>query len=128
MALYSAARAWFEGYARELQAGDRSAIIARYHHDGAWMVRNGVPKLLSFAELEARYRQPAWQPPVHFEWRDLVLEIIGEGGLLGVGQLLWTVEGTNKAQLYSYTGLLVQVDGQWRIRLEDENLAGLVEI
>jgi hypothetical protein len=123
-----AARAWFEDYARELKAGDRSAIVARYHHDGAWIVRNGVPKLLSSKDLEARYRQPQWQPPVHFKWKDLVLEPVGEGGLLAVGQLLWKAEGANTAQLYSYTGLLLQVDGKWRIRLEDENFAGLVEV
>ena len=118
----SAARAWFEDYARELKAGDISAIVTRYHHDGAWMVRNGIP------ELEARYRQPAWQPPVSFKWKDLVLEPVGEGGLLAVGQLLWQAKGANTAELYSYTGLLLLVDGKWRIRLEDENFAGLVEV
>ena len=123
-----AAHAWFEDYALELQAGNRSAIIDRYHPDGAWMVRNGVPKLLSFAELDVRYRQPAWQPPIRFEWKDLVLEPAGDGGLLAVGQLLWQVKGASAAKLYSYTGLLLQVDGHWRIRLEDENFAESVAI
>ena len=57
-----------------------------------------------------------------------MLEPVGEGGLLAVGQLLWQAKGANTAELYSYTGLLLLVDGKWRIRLEDENFAGLVEV
>jgi hypothetical protein len=116
---------WFAAYARDLEEADRPAIIARYHPDGAWMVRKGVPRLLSFAELTERYLGPAWQPPARFAWRDLRIETVGSDGALAIGQFVWE-RTSGQQELISYTGMLLAVDGGWRIRLEDENLAEIV--
>jgi hypothetical protein len=117
--------AWFAAYAAELNAGDRPAILARYHPEGAWIVRKGVPRLLSFAALEERYLGSAWQPPVHFAWRNLVIEHAGSDSALAIGQFLWE-RANGQQEIISYTGLLLLVAGAWRIRLEDENLAEIL--
>ena len=113
---------WYADYARDLLAEDRAAIIQRYHPDGAWIVRRGVPRLLTFAELVARYQGEAWQPPRSFAWRGLAFDPVGDDGMLVVGQFLWQ-RPAGTVERMSYTGLLKRVSGHWRIRLEDENLA-----
>lgn len=113
---------WFAAYARDLEAADRPAILVRYHPDGAWMVRKGVPRLLSFAELAERYLGPTWQPPAAFAWVNLRVEPVGCEGALAVGQFLWE-RANGQRELISYTGMLLAAKGAWTIRLEDENLA-----
>jgi hypothetical protein len=117
--------AWFAAYAEELNAGDRPAILGRYHPDGAWMVRRGLPQLLNFTALEERYLGSAWQPPAHFAWRNLIIEQAGSDSALAIGQFLWE-RASGQQEIISYTGLLLQVAGAWRIRLEDENLAEIL--
>lgn len=112
---------WFDSYAQDLRAGDRRAVLARYHPDGAWIVRKGVPRLLDFGQLTQRYLED-WQPPISFEWQGLVLEPVGTGGLLAVGQFLWG-RPAGTVERMSYTGLLLRHENSWRIRLEDENPA-----
>ncbi|MBU6187964.1 MAG: hypothetical protein KGR68_01485 [Betaproteobacteria bacterium] len=116
---------WFAAYARDLELADRPAILARYHPEGAWMVRKGVPRLLTFADLTERYLGPAWQPPVCFAWRDLRIEPVGTEGALAIGQFMWE-RANGQQKLISYTGMLLAVEGDWRIRLEDENLAEIL--
>ncbi|MBU6166066.1 MAG: hypothetical protein KGQ52_08030 [Alphaproteobacteria bacterium] len=118
-------QAWFDAYANELNAGDRQAILARYHPQGAWLVRRGQPVLLTHAQLADRYLGGAWQPPVHFAWQGLQLEAAGPGAVLAVGQFQWD-RPCGQQELISYTGLLLLVDGGWCIRLEDENLAEIL--
>ena len=112
---------WFDSYAHDLRAGDRKAVLARYHPDGAWIVRKGVPRLLDFGQLTRRYLED-WQPPALFEWQGLALEAAGTEGLLAVGQFRWG-RPSGPIEIMSYTGLLLRCAGEWRIRLEDENLA-----
>jgi hypothetical protein len=116
---------WFAVYARDLEEADRPAILARYHPEGAWMVRKGVPRLLSFADLTERYLGTLWHPPASFAWRDLRIEPVGSEGALAVGQFVWE-RANGQQELISYTGMLLVVDGGWRIRLEDENLAEIL--
>ncbi|MFO6448722.1 hypothetical protein ACLBKU_16435 [Erythrobacter sp. NE805] len=116
---------WFAAYAAELEAGDRPAILARYHPEGAWMVRKGVPRLLDFAALTERYLGAAWQPPARFAWADLRIELVGSAGALAVGQFVWE-RANGRRELISYTGLLLRVEEAWKIRLEDENLAEIL--
>lgn len=121
----SALHGWFAAYARDLEAADRPAILARYHPEGAWMVRKGVPRLLSFAELAERYLGSAWQPPISFAWVGLQIEPVGSEGVLAIGQFAWE-RANGQQELISYTGMLLAVEGNWKIRLEDENLAEIL--
>jgi len=116
------ARAFMESYARDLQAGAREAIIARYDRRGAYMVGNGRKQLLPVDSLRAIYTGAGWQPPATFTWRDLSYEVLGDDAVMVVGRFEWT-DADGKTLPISYTGLLLRQDGQWRIRLEDESVS-----
>lgn len=108
-------------YAELLRAGDRAAIAALYHRDGAWRVGHGEKRMESRADIEAYYASPSWSPPARFEWRDLSYEWLSEDAVVVVGLFDWESGGGRPPVTYSYTGLLVRQDGELRIRLEDES-------
>ncbi|MBW3570422.1 MAG: ketosteroid isomerase family protein [Gemmatimonadetes bacterium] len=116
------ARAFMESYARDLRAGAREAIVARYDRRGAYLVGNGRKELLTVDALRAIYTGPDWQPPATFEWRDLSYEVLGDDAVMVVGRFEWT-DAQGKMLPISYTGLLLRQDGAWRIRLEDESVS-----
>jgi hypothetical protein len=116
------ARAFMDAYARDLRAGAREAIIARYDRRGAYMVGNGRKALEPVDSLRAIYTGANWQPPATFEWRDMSYEVLGDDAVMVVGRFEWT-DAQGKMLPVSYTGLLLRQDGQWRIRLEDESIS-----
>ena len=65
------ARAFMDAYARDLLAGDRAAIGARYDRSGAYLLGNGRKELAPYDSVVAQYRGDRWTPPAGFEWRDL---------------------------------------------------------
>ncbi|HEU4884722.1 MAG TPA: hypothetical protein VFT45_20870 [Longimicrobium sp.] len=117
------ARAFMESYARDLRAGAREAIVARYDPRGSYRVGNGRKEFEPLDSTRAVYMGP-WQPPTVFEWRDLSYEVLSDDAVMVVGRFEWT-GADGKMLPLSYTGLLLRRDGVWRIRLEDESVSPL---
>jgi hypothetical protein len=117
------ARAFMAAYARELAAGDRPAIAARYDRRGSWVMGGGAKRYSSHAQTAAYYAGPNWSPPAAFEWRDLSYEPLGPDAVAVVGTFLWTRAAGQPPVTVAYTGLLVRQDGALRIRIEDEDAA-----
>ncbi|HEX2076698.1 MAG TPA: DUF4440 domain-containing protein [Longimicrobium sp.] len=118
------ARAFMESYAQDLRTGAREAIAARYDRRGAYRVGGGEKTLEPLDSIRAGYTG-RWQPPTAFEWRDLSYEVLGDDAVMVVGRFEWT-DQRGRVLPMSYTGLLVRQDGEWRIRLEDEDLSASV--
>lgn len=117
------AQAFMAAYARELAAGDRAAIAARYDRRGSWVMGGGRKRFSTHAETVGVYAGPDWQPPAAFEWRDLSYEPLGPDAVAVVGIFLWARAAGQPPMTFSYTGLLVRQDGVLRIRIEDEDPA-----
>lgn len=114
------AEAFMAAYARDLLAGDRAAIAARYDRRGSWLMGGGRKRFMTLSETAAVYAGADWQPPAAFEWRDLSYEPLGPDAVAVVGQFVWTRAG-EAPRTFSYTALLVRQDGALRIRIEDED-------
>ena len=121
VALLDEARTFMDSYARDLRAGDRAAIAARYDRAGAFQVGMGRKQLKSHAEITAQYAAATWQPPASFAWRDLSYEALGPDAVLVVGRFEWGLRPQQPPMRFSYTGILRRRDGALRIRLEDES-------
>jgi hypothetical protein len=120
-ALVREAEAFMAAYARDLSAGAREAVIARYDDRGAYLVGGGEKTLMPTDSIRATYLG-RWQPPASFEWRDLSYEAVGPDAVVVVGRFVWGLSAERR-MTYSYTGLLVRRNGALRIRLEDEDPA-----
>ena len=116
------AREFMAGYARDLRAGDRPAIAARYDRRGAYMAGSGEQQLTSADSIRARYERSSWTAPTRFEWRDLSYEAIGPQAVLVSGRFDWTTTA-GQSLPGSYTALLVRGDDGLRIRAEHEDIA-----
>ena len=114
------AKAFMASYAKELRGGDRDAMAARYHPDGAFIVGDGKKTFETHDETVAYYRVQ-WQQPQAFEWQDLSFEPAGSGAVVVIGRFNWQKQGATQGTLYSYSSLLVPVAGQLKIRVEDES-------
>jgi ketosteroid isomerase-like protein len=122
VALLDEARAFMDSYARDLRAGDRTAVAARYDRAGAFQVGMGRKALQSHAEITAQYAAGTWQPPTSFAWQDLSYEALGPDAVLVVGRFEWGLRTQQPPIRFSYTGILRRRrDGALRIRLEDES-------
>jgi hypothetical protein len=115
------ARAFMESYARDLRGGAREAIAARYDRRGAYRVGGGQKTLEPLDSIRAGYTG-RWQAPAAFEWHDLSYEVLGDDAVMVVGRFEWT-DAQGRVLPLTYTGLLVRQDGEWRIRLEDEDIS-----
>ena len=120
--LTNEARAFMDAYARDLLAGDRAAIGARYDRTGAYLLGNGRKALLPHDSVVAQYRDGRWAPPTAFEWRDLSFEPVGPDAVVVAGLFSWTAATGSQPLTLSYTALLRRQDGALRIRLEDESI------
>lgn len=112
------ARAFMDSYAADLRAGDREALIARYDPAGMWFVTHGRVDAASHAALADLYRRQ-WSRPAAFDWGDLTYVAVGPDAVTVIGRFSWTADGA-VAVTIAYHALLVRVDGQLRIRIEDE--------
>jgi hypothetical protein len=115
------ARTFMEGYARDIRAGDRAAIAARYDRTGAYRLGNGHKEFQPYDSIVALYQRPGWSPPAAFEWHDLSFEGIGPDAVVIAGRFLWSEPAVTTPVRVSYTALLRRQDGVLRIRLEDES-------
>lgn len=116
-AIVADAQRFMADYARDLLAGDRTAVVARYDPEGTHVLNAGSYGFHSRAEIENSYSE--WQAPVAFEWRNLAYEPVAPDAIVVVGQFVWTAAGRAPAT-YSYSALLRRSEGGLRIRVEDE--------
>jgi hypothetical protein len=121
-AIADEARVFMDTYARDLLAGDRAAIGARYDRTGAYRLGNGSKEFMPYDSVVAQYRGARWTPPAAFEWRDLSFEPVGSDAVLVAGLAAWTSRSESTPIILSYTALLERQDGSLRIRLEDESI------
>ena len=117
------AQAFMEGYARDLAAGDRTAVADRYSRSGAYLLGSGAKVLERYAGIVADYSEH-WQAPAAFAWRDLSFEPLGHDRIVVTGGFEWTSRDATAPTAYAYTALLIREDGELRIRLEHENPSG----
>ena len=115
------AREFMSGYAEDLRRGRRQSIVDRYDRRGAYRVGEGEKNLESWELIRAAY-MTQWTPPASFAWRDLSYEPIGNDAVIVVGLFDWGL-ADGRRLTFSYTGLLVRMDGELRIRLEDESMS-----
>ena len=114
------AREFMAEYADDLRHGRRQAIVDRYDRRGAYRVGEGEKNFESWDLIRAAY-MAQWTPPVRFAWRDLSYEVVSDDSVIVVGLFDWGLADGRKLT-FSYTGLLVRIDGELRIRLEDESM------
>jgi hypothetical protein len=115
------AREFMAGYADDLRHGRRLAIVDRYDRRGAYRVGEGEKNLESWELIRAAY-MTQWTPPARFAWRELSYEVVSVDSVIVVGLFDWGLADGRKLT-FSYTGLLVRIDGELRIRLEDESMS-----
>lgn len=113
------ARAFMDAYAQDLRNTDREAVIARYDPAGLWFVSGGRGEWLSPDRIAEIYRSDAWRPPADFAFQDLAFITAGEDVVTVTGRFNWPRQD-GSARTIAYHGLLVRIDGRWRIRVEDE--------
>lgn len=118
-AIAAEARAFMADYARDLLAGDRAAIAARYDPQGAWMVRAGQARFVAHARISQLYAGEDWQAPAAFEWRDLVFIPLGDDAVTVIGRFAWT-SADQETGIVAYNAQFVRHEGGLRIRVEDE--------
>jgi hypothetical protein len=111
-----------DAYARDLLAGDRRAIAARYDRTGSYSLGNGRKEFTAYDSVVARYGGARWSPPASFEWRDLSFEALGPDAVVVAGRFVWGPAAGAPPMTFSYTSLLRRQDGEFRIRLEDESI------
>ena len=116
------ARAFMDAYARELLAGDRAAIAARYDRTGTYFLGNGRKEFVTYDSVVAQYRAASWSPPASFAWRDLTFEPAGPDAVVVAGQFFWGANAGGATISMSYTAFLRRQGGALRIRVEDESL------
>ncbi len=109
------AHTFMADYAAALR-GDRAGIAARYDRNGAFFLGNGRKSFESHDAITAQYAGAQWQPPYHFEWRDLSYEPAGPDAVIIAGQFLWTPRESALPYTYSHTALLHRQDEVLRIR------------
>ncbi len=115
------AREFMAGYADDLRHGRRQAIVDRYDRRGAYRVGEGEKNLESWDLIRAAY-MTQWTPPARFAWRELSYEVVSTDSVIVVGLFDWGLADGRKLT-FSYTGLLIRIDGELRIRLEDESMS-----
>ena len=119
VALLAAARAFMDGYGRDLRAGRGAALGARYDTAGSYVVGMGRKTLRAYAEITAGY---ASAPPQRITFRDLAYEALGPGAVLVTGLFDLAADDTTRAPLtFAYVGVLRRGPGGLRLRLEHES-------
>lgn len=113
------ARAFMDGYANDLRAGNRDGIIARYDRRGVYFPTD-AKGLMSLDEVAKIYRSAEWNAPASFEWQGLAFEPAGPDAVAVTGKFVWGLSN-GKSFTVAYTGLLVRQDGVLRIRVEHES-------
>lgn len=116
---HAEARAFMEAYERNLRNVDRAAVTAGYDPAGVWFFSGGRGEWLTTRQITEIYGSDQWRPPADFAWKDLAFIPAGDDVVTVTGRFDWPrPDGTVRA--VAYHGMLVRIDGSWRIRVEDE--------
>lgn len=115
------AKVFMASYAKDLTAGNRLGLAARYSADGAYMLGFSAKTHHSPSDLHSLYASKQWVKPASFAWRDLSYEALGPDTVIVTGGFEWAENGGKPPGLFAYTALLRRESGGWRIRLEHEN-------
>lgn len=113
------ARVFMAEYARDLNARNRDAVVARYHSGGAQVAGYGRSRFASREEIAQDYAE--WTGPHAFGWRDLRFEALGPDAVAVTGLFDWTQAAGETAATYSYTAVLTRDGDRLKIRVEDES-------
>jgi hypothetical protein len=119
--LQASAAALYQAYGEALSTPRREVIASFYHHAGAVLVINGVPRRASRAVLDSTYRGP-WSPPAFFTWEGLEFDSVGPGRVIVTGGFRWQRSGLPDTSRYIYAALLEADDSGLAIRFEHETL------
>ena len=115
------AQAFMNDYARDLAAGNRAAIAARYSREGAFALGWSPKRFDDHATIVKNYAGSSWTKPAAFAWRDLSFEPLGPDAVAVVGHFDWTTDPKQPPMRAAYTGVLRRENGALRIRIEHEN-------
>lgn len=113
--------AFYDSYAEDLRQERREAIANRYDRRGAYLMGNGSKRFQTFEQIKKRY-VTKWSGPKSFAWKDLSVEMISKKAAAVVAKFEW-VTAQGQQLNFSYTGVLIKQNGEWRIRIEDESMA-----
>jgi hypothetical protein len=114
------ARTFMAGYARDLIAGDRAAVSARYDRRGAYVVVGGAARHEAYSAIAAEYHSPRWSALPRFQWHDLMYIPTASDSIVVAGRFSVQPDGRPDPIFFSYSNLLVRQDGVLRIRMEHE--------
>lgn len=117
--LIDEAKAFMDGYAADLLAGNRAAVAGRYDRTGVYEIRPAEKHFTPHAEIAARYAND-WEKPVTFEWRDLSYEVLAPDKVMVTGLFAWGTSAISPPDVLSYAAVLGRQDGDLRIRMEAE--------
>lgn len=113
------AQAFMDAYARDLVAGNKDAIIARYHPQGVFILAEGIDDLMKSRQLAEFYRTQ-WQKPHAFTWKGLRFRPLSSETILIDGGFETQATADKPAQYFSYLAVLIRENGKLRIRSEIE--------
>ena len=113
--------AFYDSYADDLRQHRREGIANRYDRRGVYLMGNGSKRLQTFEQTKDSYLTK-WSGPKSFAWKDLSVEVISKNAVAVLGKFEWVTEAGQKFD-FSYTGVLIKQNGEWRIRIEDESMA-----
>lgn len=117
-AIEAEARAFMAGYADDLLALNRKAIIARYHSEGALMIRASQNRFVSAQQIAEQYRRPGWKGLGAFAWQSLVYRAVSRDTVFVEGA--FTSGPAAQPKTTFYFAILVKEGGQLKIRSEVE--------
>jgi hypothetical protein len=113
--------AFYDSYADDLRQHRREGIANRYDRRGVYLMGNGSKRLQTFEQTKDSYLTK-WSGPKSFSWKDLSVEVISKNAVAILGKFEWVTQSGQKFD-FSYTGVLIKQNGEWRIRIEDESMA-----
>ena len=117
------ASALFEHYAVSLRNGERQRLASYYMPSGATIIFNGVRRVQTLAQIDARYRSADWQQPAFFAWDGLEFEQLNDRQVAVTGHFRWVSRGQADTTRMIYFGLLENTADGLRLRIEHETMA-----
>ncbi|MEY4938315.1 MAG: hypothetical protein RIQ93_50 [Verrucomicrobiota bacterium] len=117
-AIEAAARAFMAGYAEDLLALDREAVIARYHSDGALMITASRNRFVPLPQIAEQYRRPGWKGLGAFAWQGLQFRAVSPDTVFVEGA--FTSGPATQPKTTTYFAILVKEAGQLKLRSEVE--------
>jgi len=117
-AIEAAARVFMAGYAADLLALNREAVIERYHSEGALMITASRNRFVPAAQIAEQYRRPGWKGLGAFAWQGLKYRAVSRDTVFVEGA--FTSGSATQPKTTTYFAILVKEAGQLKIRSEVE--------